>query len=102
MAQVQHIGLTTREREIARLVELNLSNDEIARQLGIKSGTIKIHVHNILKKRGKISIKHGLIPRPRRSGVGATTAAGIERIRAAQRRRGERWRAARSNPPRRP
>jgi DNA-binding NarL/FixJ family response regulator len=80
-------GLTPREREIALLVERNLSNDEIARRLGIKLGTVAIHIHNILIKGG--------LRRPR-SSRGAKTAAGIERIRAAQRRRWQRWRAARS------
>jgi DNA-binding CsgD family transcriptional regulator len=50
--------LTPREREVALLVERDLSNEEIARTLGIKRGTVKIHVHNILIKRG---------PRRRRS-----------------------------------
>jgi DNA-binding NarL/FixJ family response regulator len=81
--------LTAREREVALLFERNLSNDEIARELGIKRSTVKIHVHNIL-------IKRRLSPRPRRSPKAATTAAGRERIREAQRRRWQRWRAARS------
>jgi len=81
--------LTPRECEVALLVERKLSNDEIARQLGIKRGTVAIHVHNILKKRG-------LSRRPRRSAKRVITAAGLERIREAQRRRWQRWRAARS------
>jgi DNA-binding NarL/FixJ family response regulator len=81
--------LTPREREVALLVERNLSNAEIARQLGIKRGTVEIHLHNIL-------IKGGLRRRPRRSAKRVITAAGRERIRAAQRRRWQRWRAARS------
>jgi DNA-binding CsgD family transcriptional regulator len=81
--------VTPREREIALLVERDLSNDEIARTLGITVGTVKFQVHN-LKKRG-------LIPRLRRSASGASTAAGLERIREAQRRRWQRWRAARSD-----
>jgi DNA-binding CsgD family transcriptional regulator len=43
--------LTPREREVALLLERNLSNDEIARRLGIKRGTVKIHVHHISVKR---------------------------------------------------
>jgi len=43
----RHKNLTPREREIALLVERNLSNNEIARTLGIKPGTVKIDVHNI-------------------------------------------------------
>jgi DNA-binding NarL/FixJ family response regulator len=82
--------VTPRERQVALLVERNLSYDEIARQLGIAHGTVKNHVHNIL-------IKGGLSLRPRRLLTGAKTAAGIERIRAAQRRRWQRTRAARSD-----
>jgi DNA-binding CsgD family transcriptional regulator len=82
-------GLTPREREVALLIERNLSNAEIARRLGIKPGTVKIHVHNIF-------IKGGLSPRSRRSSNGRKTDAVIERIREAQRRRWQRWRAARS------
>jgi DNA-binding CsgD family transcriptional regulator len=81
--------MTPREREVALLVERNLSNYEIARTLGIKPGTVKIHIHSISKKRGKIF--------RRRSSSGASTAAGRERIREAQRRRWQRWRAARSD-----
>jgi DNA-binding NarL/FixJ family response regulator len=80
--------LTPREREVALLVERKLSNDEIARKLGIKLGTVKSHVHNILKK-------CGLTPRSRHSWKkGAATAAARKRIREAQRRRWQRWRAA--------
>jgi DNA-binding NarL/FixJ family response regulator len=77
--------MTLREHEVALLVERDLSNEEIARKLGITIGTVKSHVHNI-------SIKRRSISRPRRSG--AATAAGRERIREAQRRRWQRWRAA--------
>jgi len=80
--------MTPREREVMVLVERNLSNYEVARQLGIAVGTVKYHVHNLRKR--------GWTPR-RLSSSGAATAAGIERIRAAQRRRWERTRAARSD-----
>ena len=42
--------LTPREAEIARMIELGLSNKEIARDLRIEVGTVKNHVHNILEK----------------------------------------------------
>jgi DNA-binding NarL/FixJ family response regulator len=71
--------LTPREREVALLVERKLSNDEIARTLGIKPGTVKAYVHNILAK-------GGLRPWPRGSSK-----------KAAQQRRWQRWRAARSD-----
>jgi DNA-binding NarL/FixJ family response regulator len=44
--------LTAREREIASLVRKGLSNKEIARQLGIVEGTVKLHMQNIFAKCG--------------------------------------------------
>lgn len=43
-------ALTTREREILVLIRDGASNQEIAQQLMIELGTVKNHVHNILKK----------------------------------------------------
>jgi DNA-binding NarL/FixJ family response regulator len=42
--------LTRREREIVRLIDHELSNKEIAHQLGIQLATVKNHVHNLLNK----------------------------------------------------
>jgi DNA-binding NarL/FixJ family response regulator len=42
--------LTRREREIVRLIDQDLSNKEIAQQLGIELATVKNHVHNLLDK----------------------------------------------------
>jgi two-component system nitrate/nitrite response regulator NarL len=42
--------LTRRECEILEMIELGLSNKEIARDLRIEVGTVKNHVHNILEK----------------------------------------------------
>jgi DNA-binding NarL/FixJ family response regulator len=42
--------LTRREQEIVRLIDHDLSNKEIARQLGIEVATVKNHVHNLLDK----------------------------------------------------
>ena len=42
--------LTAREREILRLIRRGASNQEIANELMIEPGTVKNHVHNILKK----------------------------------------------------
>jgi DNA-binding CsgD family transcriptional regulator len=91
--RVRHKGLTPREREVALLLEHNLSNDEIARELGIKPGTVKIHVHHILTKLGS---GDGVRPRTGRSAKGAKTAAGRARCGEAVRQRWQRWRAARS------
>jgi two-component system nitrate/nitrite response regulator NarL len=42
--------LTTREQEIVRLIDLGLSNKEIASRLHIELATVKNHVHHILTK----------------------------------------------------
>src|SRR3954466_1861772 len=42
--------LTQRERQIARLVAEGLSNKEIARQLNVSDGTVKVHLYNIFQK----------------------------------------------------
>src|SRR5215203_356171 len=42
--------LTHRERQIARLVCDGLSNKEIAHQLNVSRGTVKVHLHNIFQK----------------------------------------------------
>jgi DNA-binding NarL/FixJ family response regulator len=42
--------LTRRELEILDLIDLGLSNREIARRLYIEHSTVKNHVHNILEK----------------------------------------------------
>jgi DNA-binding NarL/FixJ family response regulator len=42
--------LTPREREVLRLIEQGCSNQDIAEILTIEVGTVKNHVHNILKK----------------------------------------------------
>ncbi|MDX1613744.1 MAG: response regulator transcription factor [Candidatus Promineifilaceae bacterium] len=42
--------LTPRQMEVLALVSQSLTNREIAEQLGIQRGTVKNHVHNILKR----------------------------------------------------
>jgi DNA-binding NarL/FixJ family response regulator len=74
------------------LVERNLSNDEIACRLGIKPGTVKIHIHNIFIKLDARDSELG--PGPRRW---SKTADGRKRISEAQQQRWQRWRAARSD-----
>jgi len=44
------LELTEREREVLRLIGRNFTNREIARHLVIEIGTVKNHVHSILKK----------------------------------------------------
>jgi DNA-binding NarL/FixJ family response regulator len=45
-------GLTPREREVARLVARGLSNKQVARELGLSSGTVKLHLHRTFQKLG--------------------------------------------------
>jgi DNA-binding NarL/FixJ family response regulator len=45
-------ALSPREREVALLVARGLANKEIARELRLSDGTVKIHVHNIFLKLG--------------------------------------------------
>ncbi len=57
-AQLDHVyqyrnryeQLTGREREVLELIGQGLTNRRIAKRLYVESGTIKNHVHNILKK----------------------------------------------------
>jgi two-component system nitrate/nitrite response regulator NarL len=42
--------LTTREMEVLELIDDGCTNQEIAKKLVIEVGTVKNHVHNILKK----------------------------------------------------
>jgi two-component system, NarL family, nitrate/nitrite response regulator NarL len=44
--------LTTRERDLVRLVTLGLRNKEIAAEMSITEGTVKMHLHNIYEKLG--------------------------------------------------
>lgn len=46
----EYVGLTTREREIIRLVALQYGNAEIGEALGISEGTVKTHRKNLMHK----------------------------------------------------
>jgi two-component system nitrate/nitrite response regulator NarL len=50
--QPRRSSLTPREHEIAGLVEKGLRNRDIARSLGIQTGTVKIHLKHIFEKTG--------------------------------------------------
>jgi len=57
-----HVELTSRERDVVRLIDDGLSNKEIAARLNVESATVKNHVHNILDKlqvrrRGEIAAR---------------------------------------------
>lgn len=64
-------NLTSRERQIASLIEDGLSNKEIARSLSISLPTVKNHVHNILHKLQidkRSRVTRAVLPSPSRSG----------------------------------
>ena len=44
--------LTIRQREVFDLIVVGQSNKEIARQLGLSEGTVKIHVAKLFNKLG--------------------------------------------------
>jgi DNA-binding NarL/FixJ family response regulator len=44
--------LTPREQQVLELVEQGMKNKEIARELGIRPGTVKIHLKHIFEKTG--------------------------------------------------
>ena len=52
-------NLTTRELQVADLVEQGLKNRDIAVRLGIQPGTVKIHLRHIFEKTG-IRGRYGL------------------------------------------
>ena len=42
--------LTRREAEVVRLVSQGLANKLVARELGVREGTVKIHLHSVFRK----------------------------------------------------
>ena len=54
-----HSALTAREVQVIELVERGMKNKEIASALGIRTGTVKIHVKHIFEKTG-IRGRYGL------------------------------------------
>jgi two-component system, NarL family, nitrate/nitrite response regulator NarL len=51
--------LTSREQQVMELVEQGYKNREIAQELGIRPGTVKIHLKHIFEKTG-VHGRHGL------------------------------------------
>jgi DNA-binding CsgD family transcriptional regulator len=61
--------LSPREREVAVLVACGLSNKDVARELGLRVGTVKTHLHTIYRK---LAVDGRNSPmRPRNSSVAA-------------------------------
>jgi len=54
------VALTPREVEVLGFVARGMANKEIASQLGTASGTIKMHVQNILEKLGAADRTHAV------------------------------------------
>ncbi len=52
-AFVRRYGISPRESEVLRLVVLGKDNQNIASELGLALTTVKVHVHNVLKKCGQ-------------------------------------------------
>ncbi|HVN07134.1 MAG TPA: response regulator transcription factor [Bryobacteraceae bacterium] len=59
MARGNRANLTSRELQVVELVEQGLKNRDIATQLGIRPGTVKIHLKHIFEKTG-IRGRYGL------------------------------------------
>jgi len=57
--QTSHCSLTARELQVMALVERGLKNKDIGKSLGIRTGTVKIHLKHIFEKTG-IRGRYGL------------------------------------------
>jgi len=51
-------ALSSRELEVAQLIAAGMTNAEIAERLGIRTATVKDHVHRILERLGVRSRQH--------------------------------------------
>ncbi len=47
-----HDQLTTRERQVIRVLSDGVTNKEIGRRLRLAEGTVKVHLHHIYRKLG--------------------------------------------------
>ena len=77
--------LTPREQQVMELVEQGLKNKEIARELGIRPGTVKIHLKHIFEKTG-VRGRYGLALSVMRQKTGIETGTSMdmpERLTAA-------------------
>jgi len=70
--------LTPREQQVMELVEQGLKNREIARELGIRPGTVKIHLKHIFEKTG-VRGRYGLaLSGMREKGILAVDAIDVD------------------------
>ena len=65
-------ALTSREREVAVLLADGLTNKEIASHMQIEPGTVKSHVHNVIRKFG-VRRRAQVIAQMRKSPLSGTT-----------------------------
>lgn len=61
---LEALGLTSRERDVLRLVAAGSTNRQIAEELFISPKTASVHVSNILAKLGVMRPRRGRRPRP--------------------------------------
>src|SRR5262245_36277381 len=52
----RYAALSTREKEVMRLVCAGLMNKQVAAEIGISEITVKVHRHNVMKKLGAKSL----------------------------------------------
>ena len=69
-----HSDLTPRESQVLALVEQGLTNGEIARELGIRPGTVKIHLKHLYEKTGMRGRYHLALAGLRNKGLLTMTA----------------------------
>jgi two-component system nitrate/nitrite response regulator NarP len=50
-----HVSLSPRERELVSLVRKGLRNRDIAEQLGVTEGTVKVYLHSVFEKTGVVN-----------------------------------------------
>jgi DNA-binding NarL/FixJ family response regulator len=83
--------LTRREREVLSLVQQGLTNQEIAEALVIELGTVKNHVHNILRKLN-VSSRRDAVHVSRLAGLWGTASEAKARVagRRSAERKGDR------------
>jgi FixJ family two-component response regulator len=52
----RYAALSTREKEVMRLVCAGLMNKQVAAEIGISEITVKVHRHNVMRKLGAKSL----------------------------------------------
>jgi DNA-binding NarL/FixJ family response regulator len=71
--------LTAREQEIVQLVCRGLKNRQIAQELSITAGTVKVHLMHVFEKTGVKDRYELALRNPKTTGPGLAGFAGVER-----------------------